>query len=172
MLKRILLISGLLAIIILATGCGISQSEYDKVVAENHALQEIVLSKNESLTSANKTITELNKQIANMVNPPKYFENRTSIENWLNLTPKLGVSKDVEQWYQFALYYQQKALKAGYYLSVSYNIKGKEINVTCDVITIDGYLFFFNPDDCKLIDSGLTIDIKDIADLEKLHPEY
>lgn len=151
MKKLVVLIIVLSALAILVTGCGLSQSDYDKMVLEK-----------------NYQIQQLQNQIATMSPAPKHFENRTAIETWLNLTSKLGISKDVEQWFEFALYYQHKALAAGYYLSVSYSInpETKSVSITCDMFTVDGYLYYFNPDDCVLKDSGIRVEMIDDATLE------
>lgn len=153
MKKLIVLTVALMALLIFTTGCGISQSDYDKVIAEN---------------------SQLHNQMAAMSPTPKHFENRTAIENWLKAVPKLGVSKDVETWFQYALYYQHQALKSGYYLSVSYAIQTGGVSITCDIFTVDGYLFYFNPDDCVLNDTNIRIDMVDDATLEtnNLHGTY
>lgn len=143
---KIGIFTALLAITIVFTGCGgVSQADYDNLQAENQALQE---------------------QINSMVQPPTYFENRTAIENWLKFVPKLGISEDVEQWFQFALYYQRKALEAGYIISVSYSVHGNKVSLTCDIITEDGWLYYFDPDDCVLKDTSLRIDMVDDETLE------
>jgi hypothetical protein len=156
MYKKLLLIGGLLAIIFFATGCGIPQEDYDKLKSDKYNFEK----------SANATIADLRAEISTLVKPPKFFENRTTIQNWLNSVHKLGVSKDVEQWFQYALFYQQKALDAGYKLSVSYAIVNKKVSITCDIFTVDGYLYYFNPDDCILEDAEFRIDMPDIEYLE------
>ena len=156
MYKKLLLLGGLLALTILFSSCGIPQEDYDKVVADKYSAE----------LSANTTIRGLRAEIATMIKPPKYFENRTAIQNWLNSIPKLGISKDVEQWFQYAIYYQQKAMESGYYLSVSYGIVNKRVTITCDIFTIDGYLYYFNPDNCELHDANIQIDMLDIKYLE------
>lgn len=160
MYKKLIIISGLLILTILATGCGIAQSDYDKAQAQ-------ILKLNNDLVIANNTSAELQAKISAMINPPKYFENRTAIENWLKLVPNLGVSKDIEQWFQYAIYYQRKAMSAGYYLSISYSIQNKKVSITCDIFTIDGDLFYFDPDNLVLHDTQIQIDMAGIDDLDK-----
>lgn len=151
MKKVIGIIVVLLALVILATGCGISQADYDTMVAQK-----------------DEQILQLNNDIERLT--PKYFVNRTAIENWLKLMPSLGISKNPEEWYQFALYYQQKALEAGYIVSVAYWRTGSSnIIIWCEVITQDGYIFYFDPDDCELVDTNLRIDMISPADLENNH---
>ena len=152
MYKKLLLIGGLLAIIFFSTGCGVSQDDYNKALS--------------TISSQNSTIKDLRAEISTLVKPPKFFENRTAIQTWLNSVPKLGISKDVTEWFQYALYYQQKALDAGYKLSVSYSINNKKVSITCDIFTIDGYLYYFDPDNCVLKDTNFRIDIVDTKILE------
>jgi hypothetical protein len=153
MKKYVVLIVVLLALTILSTGCGISQGDYDKMVAEKDNL-----------------ISQLQTQISAMIPTPKYFENRTAIQNWLNSVPKLGISKDPEEWYRFALYYQQKALEVGYIISVAYwRTSSKSIVIWCEVIAQDGWIYYFDPDDCVLIDTNIRIDSIIIEDTVNIY---
>jgi hypothetical protein len=159
MYKKLFLIGGLLALIILVTGCGISQVDYDKALST-------IASQNLTIFMQQNEMYEMHHILSSMVQPPRYFENRTAIETWLNITPKLGVSKDVKEWYQFALYYQQKALQSGYIVSVAYWKTSDGMTVWCEIVAQDGWVYYFNPDDCRLVDSNFRIDMVDNKTLE------
>jgi hypothetical protein len=158
---RLLIILTITIILLTFAGCGISQEEYNKALSDKQIAENLI-------TSQNATIQELTEQLNN-VKPPSYFENRTAIENWLKTVKKLGVSKDVEEWMQFALYYQQDALNKGYIISVSYSLGEDSASVTCDIVPHDGWIYYFDPDDCELIDTYMRIDMIEPEELENIY---
>jgi len=94
---------------------------------------------------------------------PKYFTNRCEIEAWLSDVGKpTGASQDVEEWFVYAVYYQQKALEDGYIINVSYSIAedGETVIVTCDVMTNDGNIYYFDPDIGTVEDTGLRVPLE------------
>lgn len=149
---KMLIVLALLFGIMLTGGCGIDQTVYDNALSE--------------IARQDQIINELNYQLAS-IKPVGYFNNRLEIERWLDTVPKLGVSKDTEEWYQYAFYYQQKALENGYIISVSYTIDDNNLALTCDIVTQDGWLYYFDPDDCDLQDTGIRVDMVDPEELEK-----
>lgn len=152
MFKKICLTLLSFIVVTLFIGCGVSQDEYDRLESE-YATQ----------------IQELQNELQireGYIKPPQYFENRKAIEYWLDTILYLGISKDVEQYYQYALYYQQKALDAGYIVSVALWEDGDFIMVWCEVITQDGWIYWFDPDDCELKDYYLRVDMVEPEILE------
>jgi Tfp pilus assembly protein PilO len=169
MKTKLLVIMILSIILITFAGCGVSQSDYNKALEDKLTIENRV----KELETINAIqLTQINEltELLSEVKLPTYFPNRTAIVNWLKTTPKLGVSKDSEQWLQFALYYQQKALEIGYIISVSYSINSDgNITVTCDIVTQDGWLYYFDPDDCKLEDTYLRVEMVETKDLENTY---
>jgi outer membrane murein-binding lipoprotein Lpp len=154
------LVAGLLIILFIA-GCGVSKSDYDNLVADYNEL-------NVSLEQANQTITRLTEEnnALRSRDGVRYFKNRNEVEDWLQSVPKLGVSEDVEEWYQFALFYQHRAIYDGYIISVCNWEEESGITIWCEIITEDGWVYFFDPDDCELIDQYMRIDTSKIDELE------
>ncbi len=163
-MKTKIILTVLMVFILLVLGGCVSKSDYDILLAEKQ-------SSDTQLAQANIQIKELSDSLskAQEVKKVGYFPNRTTIQNWLDITPKLGISANSEQWLQYALYYQQKAIEAGYIISVSYTIDDINISVTCDIITQDGWLYYFNPDDCQLSDTYIRVEMVNNEDLETQH---
>jgi len=158
-MKRIILaVLSIVVILLSITGCGISQDDYDELADK--------VSKLETQKAEQASMIEsLTKQLIEVI--PIYFENRTAIENWLKSVHNLGVSKDVTQWYQYAFYYQQKAIESGYIISVSYTVDEDEyVNITCDIVTQDGWIYYFDPDDLELHDTRIRVDMLKVSELE------
>ena len=141
-------------------GCGVSGSDYDKLVSDYDEL-------NVALEQANDTISILTEENDALRNRDgiRYFKNRNEVEDWLQSVPQLGVSEDVEEWYQFALFYQHRAIDDGYLISVGNWEEEDGVTVWCEIITEDGWVYFFNPDDCELIDQYMRIDTSKVDEL-------
>ncbi len=170
MKTKILIITALLLIVVTFGGC-VSQSDYkdlqgEKTALENELAQSQAYSANLTglINQANTTIIDLSNKLDGA--KLKYFPNRTAIEYWLKTTPDLGISKDAEQWYQYALYYQRKALNNGYIASVAYAIQGEGITIWCEVVTEDGWIYYFDPDTRELTDTYFRIDMVEAKTLE------
>ena len=156
-MNKFLAVLFLILVMVSFTGCGVSQVNYDKALADKQASENLVASQNVTIKDLQEQLTQ-NKT-------PIYFENRNAIEKWLDSVPKLGVSADPEEWFQYAFYYQQKAIEAGYIISVSYTADDG-VTITCDIVTQDGWIYYFDPDDCKLQDTGLRVDMLPVSELE------
>lgn len=125
------------------TSCGVSQEKYDT-----------------DIKSKDTTISELNQQIELLTAKSnlKYFINRTEIQKWLDSVQKLGVSEDIVEWYQYALYYQKDALDKGFILSTAfYMVDEDTMDIWCEAVTEDGKIYYFNPDDCELKESIMEV---------------
>ena len=135
------------------SGCGIPESDYVQ-------LEEQYKNKEAECSDYLRQIEELK----NVKTEIGYFDTRVDVENWLENMPKpTRESADVDEWFAYALYYQTMALESGYIISVSYTYSedGTTVLVTCDVITTDGVIYFFNPDDAILEDTGIRIPLED-----------
>ena len=188
MKKRIVCITLLIGLIAI-TGCGIPQSDYQylrdysdnlSALLEDANSQIIELNEDnlklsENILNSEEAAKQLQAQIKALENEPQltHFENRNAIEDWLGAIPQIGISEDVEQWYLYGLYYQQKAMERGYICSVAYYYMGENSYVIwCEVLTVDGYIYYFDPDDCILIDTGLRIDIRNLDDMGIIKGNY
>ncbi len=155
--KFSLIVIGLLAVIIFV-GCGVPTADYELLVDTLGS----VASEKEQLETKNTELLEENTKL--LEGKVKYFKNRVEIENWLNSVQKpTEDSRDVEEWFVYALSYQKKALDAGFIISVSWNYVdgGDSIIVSCDIWTVDGTIYWFDPDDAILEDTGLRIPLED-----------
>ena len=156
-------IIGGLSVVVLATGiwAGSLMGKLSDVRLDNsnYKVQVASLLDNRSLDAS--TIEDLKAQLVALQAEPNavYFPNRTAITAWLGNVPKLGVSIDAVEWYQYALYYQQQALEAGYIISVAYIVYEGSIAVWCEVVDANGRLYYFDPDDCILEDSDMHVNI-------------
>lgn len=139
------------------TSCGISQEKYDTDINSKDAtISEL----NQQIESLNTSMSEKEEQIKILTEKSnlKYFINRTEIQKWLDSVQKLGVSEDIVEWYQYALYYQKDALDKGFILSTAfYMIDEYTMDIWCEAVTEDGKVYYFNPDDCKLKESILEV---------------
>lgn len=164
-----------IALVSVVVGCGIPTSQHETILEANMALTE----EYHKLVATNKTLEEenanlhlecenlaasvlrLEEEVENK--NPRLFTSRTEIEAWLSLIPKPSrPSADVEEWFIYALYYQTKAMHDGYLISISYTFTDRDtMIVTCDIITEDGYIYYFNPDDAILDDTGIRIPVED-----------
>ncbi len=168
---KIFMVLFITIIVTTITSCGISQKEYDDLLAENTELKTTIESKSTEITQYKETIDNLQNDLDNQ--KTKYFENRTSITKWLDSIPKLGISPDATKWYEYGIYYQRKALEYGYIISVAYYLSSDEdISVWCEVVTEDGWIYYFDPDNPnELLDTYMRIDMKEInpVDVNSLH---
>lgn len=162
MKTKILIVLFISIILMTISSCGISQKEYDDLLAENINLETVIEEKTAEIAQYQETINSLQKDIENQ--KPKYFENRTSITKWLDSVPKLGISADASKWYEYGIYYQRKALEYGYIISVAYYLNsGEDITVWCEVVTEDGWIYYFDPDNpAELLDTYMRIDMDEI----------
>jgi hypothetical protein len=156
-MKKVIMVLTLVIITVTLAGCGVSQTDYDKALVDKQVAESLVVTQN-------ATIQDLQTQLSE-VKQPVYFENRNAIESWLKTVPKLGISADSEEWFQYAFYYQQKAIEAGYILSVSYTANDGVV-ITCDIVTQDGWIYYFDPDDCELHDTSIRVDMIPMSDLD------
>jgi len=150
------------------SGCaGVTQSEYDDLLEQYNTIQTEKQELQDEYTALQHQCDSKIAQLQDCENRKvRYFTNRLEIEQWLNDVPKLGVSKDVAEWLEYALYYQKRALDAGFITSVSYTINDDaSVFLTCDVVTEDGWIYYFDPDDCVLEDTGIRIDIGSVDSL-------
>jgi hypothetical protein len=171
MKTKILITTALLLIVMIFGGC-VSQGEYnslqnDKTALENDLAQSQAYSENltQLINQANDTIIDLSDKL-NQPKEIRYFPNRTAIEYWLDTTPDLGISADAEKWYQYALYYQKKALDSGYIVSSAYVLKDEGITIWCEVVAEDGWVYYFDPDTKELKDTYFRIDMAEAKILE------
>ena len=177
-MKRAFIVSALLLLILPISSCETSQESYNNLQsniltleAELAESEQRVAELADSLEEANNEIIELTNdlEVAQTVTELKYFINKNAIQDWLDTVPKLGVSIDVEEWYQFALYYQQKALEIGYLVSVGSWEAEDGFTVWCEVITEDGSVYFFDPDNCELYNAYFQIDMISTEELGNRH---
>lgn len=143
-------------------GC-VSSSEHEVVVEANLALTEEV----------NQLTTEIDSLNLALENKhPRLFLNRNEIEEWLEQLPKPTVpSADVDEWFIYAMYFQDRAAKDGYIISISYTIiDDSSLMISCDIITEDGNIYYFNPDNGILKDSSIRVPVEDY-DLDSLVPD-
>jgi hypothetical protein len=163
MKTKLLVILILTIILITFSSCGITQADYDKALAEKLTAEQITAERD-------ITISELQAKLDNAI--PTYFKNRTAIENWMKTIHNLGVSKTNEQWLQYALYYQKKALEFGHIISVSYTLGDDSMSVTCDIVTEDGWIYYFDPDELELKDTRIRVDMVEASELEATYASF
>ena len=185
MRKRWFLISSFLVLIALfAGGCGVSQDEYDTVVADlEKAQQELLVLKAELAASQSQVsdlTTSLEKGKANLeaietelkatkekltkmekVYPPRDFSSSIELRDWLavNDVSESSPSTIAETLYMKGLQIQEDALKDGYIISVDLD-PGKQKDewyITC-VAVIDGDLWAWGPESDEPIEVSSMID--------------
>jgi hypothetical protein len=135
------------------SSCGVSQSEYDKVLAENEQLKydlQISIEAYDSLYEIAFTM-------------PAYFENKNALEDWLDSYEDLPLVNATfptfYDWYLDGLFCQSMALIHGYIISVSYTTQDTGLAVWCEAVTQDGHVYCFDPNKPgELFDSGFNID--------------
>ena len=144
MKKRWFLISPLLVLVVLfAGGCGVSQDEYDNVVADLEKAQQELLSIGAELAASQSEASELKnsleesiadleiteaeleaakEELAKMekVYPPRDFSSSTELRDWLaeNAVSESPPTTIAENLYAKALQIQVDASKDGYIISV------------------------------------------------------
>lgn len=134
-MKIVLVVLAVLAIIILP-GCGVSQREYDKVVAENMQLKYDV-----------QTSVDAFDKLLDNSRTFKYFQDKDDLRAWLDtLTIVKSFSADGYDWYIRGLYIQQTAVEDHYIISVSHEVQNGRIVVLCEAVTQDGHVYCFDPD--------------------------
>jgi hypothetical protein len=139
--------------------------------SELAVLQEQIDSLQDTNSNLESDIVALEKSNADLNNSlkdskPRYFRNLTEIESWLDSVPHLGVSRDVDEWYQYALFYQKNALDAGYIVSVGNWEDDDSITVWCEIVTEDGWVYFFDPDDLELVNQYIQVDTSNIENID------
>jgi hypothetical protein len=127
-------------ILITTTGCGVSQSEYDALLADYEAV--------------NKELAQIKE-----VYPLQYFPSISTLEAWLasNDISERPAATFADAWYRKALDIQEDAIKDGYLISADYDYfeDTDEYMVYC-VAIIDGEVWWWDPEtDDVLWDSAL-----------------
>jgi outer membrane murein-binding lipoprotein Lpp len=167
-MKKALVIGLVLIMIVLSlSGCTKSfKEEYDTASQENALLNTAIklleLEKQDLLTENFALGNELNQAKNDLANSvPRLFNNRLEIINWLEGIPKFASpSEDVNEWFIYALYYQKLAMENGYIISISYTIDSGSTSITCDVITADGTIYYFDPDTAILEDTSIRVKLE------------
>lgn len=121
----------LVSLLLLGASCiGVSQDDYDAVVAERDAAQ-----------------SEL--EVLQAKCPPRSFSSLTELESWLhsNGVSEEPVSTYADAWYRKALRIQQDALQDGYLISADYDydMRSELYSVWCATI-IHGRIFYWDPE--------------------------
>jgi hypothetical protein len=185
MRRRWFLITSFLVLIVLfAGGCGVSQDEYDTVVADlEKAQQELLFVKAELAASqsiASDLKSSLEESIADLevteaeletakeelakikkLYPPRDFSSSTELGDWLaaNDVSESQPSTIAETLYAKALQIQEDAAKDGYIISVDLD-PGKQEDewyVAC-VAVINGDLWAWGPESDEPIEVSSMID--------------
>ena len=124
-------------VILLVTGCGIPQEDYDSVVAERDDAQAQVTSLQSELSAI--------KQIC----PPRDFSSRSELQEWLleNGVSERPLASDADSWFAKALELQEDAARDGYIISVDYEGPDEEdlYMIFCTTV-INGDLWIWDPE--------------------------
>ena len=176
--KRWFLIIPLLTLIILlASGCGVSQDEYNTAAADLGKVQQELLFVKSELEASQSRISDLmasqeeakveletlKGELNNIgeVWPPQYFPSSMELRDWLaeNVVSESPPTTVAETLYMKGLQIQEDALKDGYVISVDLD-PGKQKDewyITC-VAVIDGDLWAWGPESDEPIEVSSMID--------------
>ena len=122
-------LSLLLLTAVLLGGCGVAQTDYDKLSDDYEAAKEELAQMKE-------------------LYPPRDFSSLRELEDWLraNDVSERPVSEFADEWYRKALEIQEDAAKDGYIISVDYDVfEDDEVTVWC-VAIVNGSLFLWDPE--------------------------
>ena len=128
--SRLMVAVGIVSLtVILLSGCGVSQAEYDELEAELNDLKEVC--------------------------PPRDFSSIAELEDWLsdNDISEEPITQYADEWYRKALRIQEDALEDGYIVSADYDLleDGESALVWC-VAIVRGRVFFWDPETDEVIE--------------------
>ena len=126
--SRLVMAVGILSLtVLLLSGCGISEAEYEALEAELNDLKEVC--------------------------PPRDFSSLSELEDWLsnNDISEEPITQYADEWYRKALRIQEDALEDGYIVSADYDLweDGETASVWC-VAIVRGRVFFWDPESDEL----------------------
>jgi len=126
--SRLVMAVGILSLtVLLLSGCGISEAEYEALEAELNDLKEVC--------------------------PPRDFSSLSELEDWLsnNDISEEPITEYADDWYRKALRIQEDALEDGYIVSADYDLweDGETASVWC-VAIVRGRVFFWDPESDEL----------------------
>ena len=123
-------------------GCGVPQSEYEALQAENATLLDEIESLQADYDDVSNELAEIKE-----VYPPRDFSSLSELQDWLeaNDVSEKPVTTYGEDWYGRALEVQEDALKDGYVVSADYDATEEGAAVWCTTI-INGRVFYWDPE--------------------------
>jgi len=132
-------------------GCGVSQSEYDALQAENASLEADLQAAQSDLASLQADYEATSNELAeiNEVYPPRDFSSITELEEWLrtNDVSERPIAPLAGAWYRKALEIQEDALMDGYIVSTDYDYDPQTATYLVYCVTIiDGDIWYWDPE--------------------------
>ena len=176
MVKRLLLVAGILLLLWLVAGCGVAQEQYDAVVADLNQAQAELQSVRGELDAAQANVSVLTSTLEESQNelevvkdelaeikkvyPPQDFPSKQELMDWLlaNDVSDRPAATNAEALYAKALEIQHDALEDGYIVSawIDYFFDEELFYINCTAVA-GGVVWMWHPETDELTNfSDLT----------------